>query len=74
MSKLTKTAIIAGLGVAAGTLLAPKSGKETRSDLKKKSSELKKRFEEKSEQVHKMANEVKEEMNKESKKTRRTTK
>ena len=41
MNKLGKVVIAAAAGVAAGMLLAPKSGKETRADLKNKLQDAK---------------------------------
>ena len=41
MSKLIKLAFAATAGFVAGILLAPKSGKETRADIKTKANELK---------------------------------
>lgn len=74
MGKLTKVAVVAGLGVAAGMLLAPKSGKETRKDLKKKAEKAKEYFNEKAEQAKEMANETKEMIDKEAKKAQRKSK
>lgn len=74
MSKLTKLAVVAGLGVAAGMLLAPKSGKENRKDLKKKAEKAKTFLNEKAEQAKIMADEAKEMIDEESKKAKRKTK
>jgi len=41
MSKAAKVAIAAAAGFVAGILLAPKSGKETRKDLKDKAMDVK---------------------------------
>lgn len=71
MSKLAKLAVVAGLGVAAGMLLAPKSGKENRKDLKKKVEQAKKYMNEKAEQAQEMASEAKEMIDKEAKKAKR---
>ena len=43
MSKLIKLVLAAAGGFVAGVLLAPKSGKETREDLKAKAEEAKKK-------------------------------
>lgn len=71
MSKLVKLAVVAGLGVAAGMLLAPKSGKENRKDLKKKVDQAKKYVNEKAEQAKEVANEAKEMIDKDAKKVKR---
>jgi len=71
MSKLAKLAVVAGLGVAAGMLLAPKSGKENRKDLKKKIEQTKKYMNEKAEQAQEMASEAKDMIDKEAKKAKR---
>jgi gas vesicle protein len=71
MSKLAKVAVVAGLGVAAGMLLAPKSGKENRNDLKKKVEQAKKYVNEKAEQAQEMASEAKDMIDKDAKKVKR---
>jgi gas vesicle protein len=71
MSKLAKLAVVAGLGVAAGMLLAPKSGKENRKDLKKRVEKTKEYFTEKAEQAKDMASEAKDMIDKETKKAKR---
>lgn len=71
MSKLAKVAVVAGLGVAAGMLLAPKSGKENRKDLKKKADQAKKYLNEKAEQAKEVANEAKDMIDKDAKKVKR---
>jgi gas vesicle protein len=63
MSKMTRLAVVAAMGVAAGILLAPKSGKETRNDLKKKVESTKKYVGDKAEQAKDMVNEAKETFN-----------
>lgn len=63
MSKMTKVAIAAAIGVAAGMLLAPKSGKENRKDLKKKVDATKKYVGDKTEQAKDMVNDAKEAFN-----------
>jgi gas vesicle protein len=63
MSKMSKIAVAAAIGVAAGMLLAPKSGKETRKDLKKKVDATKKYVGDKTEQAKDMVNEAKAAMN-----------
>lgn len=51
MSKTMKLIIATAIGFAAGVLLAPKSGKETRQDLKDKAAEKKELLDVKVEQV-----------------------
>ena len=51
MSKVVKVALAAVAGFAAGVLMAPKSGKETREDIKKKADVAKQLATEKAEQV-----------------------
>jgi gas vesicle protein len=51
MSKTMKVIVAAALGFAAGILLAPKSGKETRQDLKDKANDKKDLLDAKVEQV-----------------------
>lgn len=41
MSKLVKASILAAAGFVAGILIAPRSGKQTRADIKKKANGLK---------------------------------
>jgi gas vesicle protein len=58
MSKLFKLAVATVAGFVAGILVAPKSGKETRADLKKKAGELKEVAQEGGETVKKGAGKV----------------
>ena len=51
MSKVVKVALAALGGFAAGILMAPKSGKETRQDIKIKTDELKETAKEKAAEV-----------------------
>lgn len=51
MSKTMKVIVAAAIGFAAGVLLAPKSGKETRQDLKDKAADKKQLLDTKVEQV-----------------------
>ena len=55
MSKLIKVVFATVAGFAAGILMAPKSGKETRADLKKKAEEAKQTAELKAEQAQVVA-------------------
>lgn len=57
MKKLLAVIGAAAAGFAAGILTAPKSGKETRADLKKKGDELKVAAEDKAKQAKKAAEE-----------------
>jgi gas vesicle protein len=57
MSKLLNTIIAAAAGFAAGILLAPKSGKETREELRAKALETKERVDEKAEEAAEMLKE-----------------
>jgi gas vesicle protein len=58
MSRLGKVVIAAVVGLAAGVLLAPKSGKETREDLKKKAMHAKKYANEKAQKAKMAAKEA----------------
>ena len=58
MSKLFKLAVAAVGGFVAGILLAPKSGKETRADIKAKADELKAKSESKVDEFKKAADEA----------------
>lgn len=51
MGKALNTIVAAAAGFAAGILLAPKSGKETREDLKAKARETKDRVDEKADEA-----------------------
>ncbi len=51
MSKLLNTIVAAAAGFAAGILLAPKSGEETRKDLKGKALDVKDRAEDKADEA-----------------------
>jgi gas vesicle protein len=51
MSKTMKVIVAAAIGFAAGVLLAPKSGKETRQELKDKATDKKEQLDAKVEQV-----------------------
>ena len=53
MSKVVKVVAAAAVGFVAGILLAPKSGKETRADIKAKAEELKDGAEKKLNEVKK---------------------
>ena len=55
MLKLIKVAVAAAAGFAAGILVAPKSGKETRQDIKKKAKQAKSAAKEGSRTVKKSA-------------------
>lgn len=59
MSKVVKTVAAAAIGFAAGILLAPKSGKETREDIKAKAGEAKQQARAKAEQAKEAAAEAK---------------
>jgi gas vesicle protein len=58
MGKTTKVMIAVAAGFAAGLLLAPKSGKDTRKDIKNKTLEAKKYADRKSQQVQSAAREA----------------
>ena len=71
---LMKFLLGAGIGVGLGVLFAPKSGKETRADLKKKMDELLEKaknidIEEVKETIEKKVNEIKEDLKKLDKET-----
>src|SRR5690606_30628232 len=51
MSRVVNTIVAAAAGFAAGILLAPKSGKETREEIKEKAREAKGRMDEKASEV-----------------------
>lgn len=59
MSKVVKTVAAAAIGFAAGILLAPKSGKETREDIKVKADEAKAKARTKADQAKEAAMEAK---------------
>lgn len=58
MKKLFTIVAAAGAGYVAGLLMAPKSGKETREDIKKKAAEAKVVYGESAEKIKKGAGEV----------------
>lgn len=59
MSKVVKTVAAAAIGFAAGILLAPKSGKETREDIKVKAGETKGKARVKANQAKEAADDAK---------------